>query len=421
MEPHLEKDKTEQSKDVRNLKDLKKAFDTFTLNTSQLEIAYKRLQKRFKSVNQELKESNQKLNDKVIELNTTTNYLDTILKSISQGIIFVDQNGIIQTLNPPAEKILSVTAKEILPISFWEIFSDDYFGFSMHEALSTREIPDLKQVNISHSPTEEKIIQVDLSFTKEHNTHLKGAIILLRDITTICQLQNLATRHDRLKELGEMAARVAHEIRNPLGGIEGFAALLSRDLNKEPKLKKMADYIVDGTRSLNHLVTCVLDYSRPLEMNFEILDLINIVEQSLETVMVDSNFSRRVQIHTHFPEVPAKIWADGSLVKSVILNLLVNANQAMPEGGLISLSINVHEHHIIFNVKDTGCGIYEQHLEKIFSPFFTTKTTGNGIGLSQVYKIIQALGGTIEVDSTVGQGSTFCIKLPKIETQKKRG
>jgi signal transduction histidine kinase len=235
---------------------------------------------------------------------------------------------------------------------------------------------------------------------------------MIRNITEICRLQLLAQRTNRLKDLGEMAARVAHEIRNPLGGIKGFATLLYQDLQNHPDLQQMASQIIEGTDGLNRLVSNILNYTRPFQLQLESTDLVSFLKEVVQLVQADPNLHSVISFDIQLPQLPLKVPLDAQLFKSAVLNLLVNALEAMPQGGKLTLELKSDLEYAQLTVSDTGVGISEENLEKIFSPFFTTKDVGNGFGLSEVHKIIQAHGGTIEVQSKLQEGTIFIIKIP---------
>lgn len=174
----------------------------------------------------------------------------------------------------------------------------------------------------------------------------------------------------------------------------------------------MATYIVEGTNNLNRLVTDVLNYSRPIQLKFEKTDLIPLIEEIRQHVLIDADISTKIQITIKSKIKSLIISLDSQLIKSVLLNLIVNAIQAMPEGGNIVVEVNKNENFALIDVSDTGMGIQTENIEKIYSPFYTTKPHGHGFGLSEVYKIIQGHQGSIEVQSTVNKGTTFMLKLP---------
>ena len=209
-----------------------------------------------------------------------------------------------------------------------------------------------------------------------------------------------------------MAAAVAHEIRNPLGGIEGFASLLERDLSSTPKSQSMARQIVEGSRTLNRLVSNVLHYARPMEIQATHTDLVAVLQDVKSLIEADSNVSANIDCVLQAPVEAPMAYVDRQLLKSALINLVLNAAQAMPDGGTITLALQMEEGAPVLKVSDTGEGISAGNLEKIFSPFFTTKQDGNGFGLSEVHKIVQAHNASIDVASELDHGTVFSIRLP---------
>lgn len=400
------------------IESLSKAFEMFSLETARLETAYTELKRQFQELNLELEETNSQLKSKVGELDLITYYLNSILANISQGILFIDLEGNVTTYNRTAEKILGLKGTKVLFSNFWHCFNDAIFGFSMHQVLANLKSPGTTFCTYTKPNGETLELEIDISFVLKDEDDspisTQGLIILIRDITEIRRLEVIALRNDRMKELGEMAAQVAHEIRNPLGGIKGFASLLQRDLKDQPELQKMAGYIVEGTDSLNRLVTQVLNYTRPVHLHLEQGDLIHILEDIKQHILADESIKKEdLQIKIESPYKTLNCQADFQLLRGVFLNLIVNALQAMPNGGQILIHADRQNSETIIRVEDNGSGIPEENLEKIFSPFFTTKTDGNGFGLAEVYKVVQAHGGIVEVESTVGIGSIFTIRLPQ--------
>lgn len=397
---------------------LTQGFELFSLETARLDEAYSSLKDQFKSVNHQLEETNNRLANKVQELHVLTTYLDNILSNISQGLLFIDFNGNITTYNKAAESILNIPREKVLFQSFYDFFPDMIFGFSMREVLTKKKPPTSTYATITLEDGTQKELEIDNTFIPPKNPRdqdfdfTEGLILLIRDITEIRRLQLLANRADRMKELGEMAAQVAHEIRNPLGGIKGFAALLHRDLKQNPDMQNLATYIVEGTDTLDRLVTNVLNYARPLQLRLESVELIHMLDDLKRSLMVDHAMNANIhfKIKTSLPSF--YLSADAGLLKGAILNLLINAIQAMPNGGTLTLELLEINKKACLKIKDTGCGIPKENLKKIYNPFFTTKPTGNGLGLAEALKVIHAHGGEMEVESTVGKGTAFIIKIP---------
>jgi signal transduction histidine kinase len=237
-------------------------------------------------------------------------------------------------------------------------------------------------------------------------------IVLFRDVSETFRLQQIAHRNDRMKELGEMAAKVAHEIRNPLGGIRGYASLLFRDLAHSPSLQEMAGLILEGTKALERLVTTVLECSRPIAIQPETTEVGTFLRSVIRLCKADPSLSERILWQMHIPHAPILAPIDKDALQAALLNLLYNAIQAMPHGGTLTVSSLQLESCCQISIKDTGIGMNEEALSSLFSPFFTTKKTGNGLGLVEAQKIVQAHHGKIDVLSRVGQGTTFTITLP---------
>jgi signal transduction histidine kinase len=403
---------------------LEQAFKQFSLETERLEFAYQSLQEQFKHVQKSLQESHTKLSGKLAELDFVTRYLESILNHISQGILFIDLHGIITTCNAKTEEILKVKAPQLLFHSFVDCFDDEAFGFSIQEALQTKMCPricfvtrmlekDLK-IDLEIEPTFVSMSEgsFPLDYRQPSSPPVQGLLILIRNITEVRRLQQAANQSSRLKELGEMAAHLAHEIRNPLGGIKGFATLLQQDLVDRPELQQMATHIVEGTDSLNHFVSNILKYTRPFQPQFERINLKSYLEEIRLLLQADSSWDHSFSFDLSVESLDLMLSIDPALLKSAILNLFVNAMQAMPNGGKISVTVEEVQSEVMITISDTGVGISQENLDKIFSPFFTTKETGTGLGLAEVQKVIQAHQGSIEVKSELNKGTSFIIKLP---------
>lgn len=402
---------------------LEQAFREFSLETERLEMTYRNLHDRFQAVQSTLQESHTRLAGKLAELDFLSRYLETILHHISQGIIFIDLQGIVTTYNAAAQQILQLPEKEVLFHPFIDFFKDDFLGFSLTEAFKAKECP--KSTFLSWNRNGQAVdLEVEATFvTMSQQSYslaqrpgssppIQGLLVILRDITKLRRLQQTANRHDRLKDLGELAAHLAHEIRNPLGGIKGFANLLQQELDERPDLKQMASYIVQGADDLNRFVSNVLVYARPFQLQVENVDLVQLIEELRQLMQADSAWNSKITFSIQSPVAQLLVPLDPQLFKTALLNLFVNAVQAMPEGGSLSVTLEPEASWVTVRIEDTGAGIAPENLPKIFTPFFTTKEAGNGLGLEEVHKVIQAHQGWIEVNSEQGKGTLFTIKIP---------
>jgi len=401
--------------------DLEQAFKQFSLETDRVEMAYCALLEKFNSVQHTLQESQTRLSGKLAELDFLSRYLEAILNHISQGIIFIDLKGIVTTYNDSARELLKVP--DLLFHPFNNFFDDEFFGFSLKEALQIQRCRERgyvtrliggqsRELEIEATFVSMSRTPYSISMKQSIEQSVEGMLILLRDMTRIRYLQQLADRHDRLQELGELAAHLAHEIRNPLGGIKGFATILKGELKDRPDLELMASNIIEGADGLNQCVSNILHYTRPFQPHFETVDVVRIVEDIRQLLLADSSWNPKVsfKIETVSGQVIAPI--DPLLFKSALLNLFVNALQAMSEGGELSVNLVSDGQDLTISIRDNGVGISPQNLSKVFSPFFTTKESGNGLGLADVQKAIHAHHGAIEVFSKEGHGSEFVIRIP---------
>jgi len=355
----------------------------------------------------------QDLQEKTKQLDRVTHYLDSILKNITEGLIFVSHIGIITTYNVAAEKILGHKQKDVLFTSYAEKFADDAFGFSMASALKMLTCPGINYAKYVCKGRFEKELEISTSPVFRKSRSQQGIILVIRDITVKRLLLKKEQQNKRMQELGQLAATVAHEIRNPLGGIEGFASLLQSDLKKEhPEWSRMAGYIIEGSKTIGLLIENVLRSARPLSPQIQEMDIVELIEETKRHIEVDPHFSKNIQIRLQ-PYAPSiLLLADQGMLRSALLHLVRNACQAIEDSGLIDITVFTKDDSAVVTVKDTGRGIAPEHIDRLFSPFFTTKEKGTGLGLYETYRIIQSHNGHIEVRSSSDCGTLFIITLP---------
>lgn len=389
-------------KDNQDLYMLKRSFDHFSEKTKELKSSYLKLEDRYTDLERELIEN-------INQLKTTSYYLKEVLRQVSQGIIMVNEQGVIELFNDSAAQFLKTSPDQVLDHFFWNHFKDRQLGFSMKIALEHQNAPSSTIIKDADHNTYE-VTPTYLPYDQSGKPAFQ-LFVLMRNITNYQNLKMLAERNNRLSELGAMAAKLAHEIRNPLGGIKGFAELLIRDLEGSPKSAQMAQHISDGADHLDKLVNSVLVYSKPLELYLEQVDLCDEVQDFCTWVAQDSYF-KECPVVVLKPDKPLFALVDRFQLRSCLFNLARNACHAMDQKGQVSIELSLEGKNIAIRIKDRGFGIDEKLKEKIFSPFFTTKHTGYGVGLSEVHKIIQAHDGQIDLESSSDKGSVFCILVP---------
>lgn len=340
----------------------------------------------YASQTQKLEQAHTDLLERFTQLRAKLDTYHQTLEHISDGLIFVTLKGEITLFNRAAAAITGEALE--LPATYWNHFSDALFGFPLGYALKNGHTPGRILLSFSNG----KEVEVAPTYIPD-----KGLLLLLNDRTELKQLETSVQQSDRLKALGEMAATLAHEIRNPLGGIEGFASLLKREL-EEPKQQEMVRAILEGSRSLNTLVTNVLDYARPLTLHFEPTDLAALIAETMALAQASGLMCSAVIEKQRTSSV------DRKRLQLVLLNLVRNACEA----GATHVEIILTSGGKI-EVHDNGEGMSVQEQEKIFTPFFTTKTTGTGLGLAEAYNVMKAHGGSLTVESSPGHGTKMII------------
>lgn len=396
------------------LEHLKGVVKKFSDETERLEEAYTLLIEKFHQVHNDLEGKNLSLENKVKELDIISSYLSEIVDRMEQGLMVLDHEGKITTFNKKAEDLLRKPAEKVLFHSFSSIFEDTFFGFSLKECLEKKLSLPTHPFSVKEEG-EERSFEAEVTYIekKEEDRLFSGCLILFREITEMRRLATEAARQNRFQELGEMANTLAHEIRNPLGGIKGFATILEKDLATDAQKAKMAHHIIEGADALARLVTSILTFARPLTLEMKRENLQKLISNATEYFEKDSAYKEGLELIIEMPETPCSATVDPASIGRVILNLLINAAQASTPPAKIILTLQETKNKIHLSVRDFGKGIDKEILPKIFSPLFTTKKEGSGLGLAEVQKIIHSHGGSIEVNSEKDKGAEFTLHLPK--------
>jgi len=253
------------------------------------------------------------------------------------------------------------------------------------------------------------------SSTVAQETRPKGTLVALKDVTCQKQESDRSQRKDRLAAMGEMAAKIAHEIRNPLGSIELFATSLQASLEGQPELQLLSERISSGVKSIDAIISNLLQFVRPHEARrFERFDIYDALDDSLFFMKHLADKENGIEVTVTYGPRPLFVKGDVELMKQVCLNIILNAIQSMPKGGQLCISTALDEQPAMVKIRifDNGVGIESGHVSKIFDPFFTTKDRGTGLGLSIVHNIVEMHGGIIDVESVPENGTAFTISLP---------
>jgi len=369
------------------------AIDALTQTSRTMEEAYRRLEARVTELDKELADKNR-------ELALTSDYLSNLLESMSDGVVAVDNAGVITRFNRAATAILGYTAEEAVGRPFQEVFDRDFAAPKNPGAQELR----------TRSGREAPLSERDSPMADRAGNRV-GSVKTFQDLSELIALREQVRQMDRLAAIGEMAATVAHEIRNPLGGIRGFAAFLSQDIPEDDPRRRLVDKIEVGAKSLDKVVNGLLEYTRPVELNLKPMGAASLVDAALGFVTRDPE--RVSVVNSISPEL--RVLADPDNVRQVFLNILLNAVQSMDGAGRIDIGAEAESGDVTLSFRDTGPGIPEEELARVFSPFFTTKEKGTGLGLAVCAKIIEGHGGQLRAESKVGEGATFYVRLPRAE------
>lgn len=347
---------------------------------------------------------------------------ENILTSLEDGVIVIDPQAKVSFINQAAEVLTDLSASQalrqpcsdLLKNNLWLI---DMIKKSQLSQQSTRGEEDLVTQRRRQVP-----VSLTVSPLQDRYGRSLGSILLLRNLTHRRELEEDLKRSDRLAMLGTLAAGLAHEIKNPLGGIKGAAQLLRRSMTRDSSLLEHTDIIIREVDRVNFLMEQLLDLSRPAKLNLVSLNIHELLDEVLllerQTVQ-----ERRLVVKRQFdPSLPL-IRGDRAQLTQVFLNLVKNGFQAMDDHGCLTLTtrietdLHIRKHgeggrkFIWVEIEDDGAGIGDEVLPHIFSPFFTTKNSGTGLGLAISYRIIKEHGGLIRVESREGNGTTFKVSL----------
>ncbi|GAB6124677.1 two-component system sensor histidine kinase NtrB [Humidesulfovibrio idahonensis] len=242
-------------------------------------------------------------------------------------------------------------------------------------------------------------------------------LCIRRDITSRTQMEHRLQQSERLASIGEMSTYIAHEIRNPLFAIGGFANQLLRTVS-EPAAREKIEIIIEESKRLDSILKSILTFARPVEPGNGLTDLNKIVRDTMELMGLACE-SQNIQSVLGLTEDLPLIKADPELIKQCLINLVKNALEAMPEGGILAVRTGMNQTQVILEVEDTGQGIAPEIRDKVFSPFFSTKGKGSGLGLAMIKKIMDDLGGAVDLASVPGEGTRVTLRLsPQLAVAK---
>ena len=343
----------------------------------------------------------------------TEAFAATLLRDMPIGLIVLDLDGNIAALNQAAEELLMSRPEDLKGKP-----SEGLLPGALLEAIDSVR-PGPGKAEKTERETEADIggrpnmpLEIIATVLRDENGEHLGTLALFRDLTEIRQLRDEIARSQRLASLGNLAAGVAHEIRNPLSSIKGFATYFRDRYKDNPEDSGTAQIMIEEVDRLNRVISQLLELSRPAGLRLDIKDLAVIIRHVL-VLTGDEARKRGVELKVDLPETAITAPIDRDKIEQVLLNLVLNALQASENGGSVTITLKREPGgRALVSVADTGKGISREDLPRIFDPYFTTKPSGTGLGLAIVHKIVEAHGGEIRAVSEKGQGTTMEIYIP---------
>ena len=350
------------------------------------------------------------------------NFNSNIINSISNGVITTDLQGNISSINDSAKFILDLNTNYIhINKDIKTIIKNLNNHEKITRALNRKEnLLNLESILRLKDGTK-RTLNISISVLNNPNKQIIGFVISIDDITEKKVLENQVIRSEQLAALGELSAGIAHEIKNPLTSIKGFSQMLPNKLDNKEFLLKFSNIIKTEVERLNKIIEGLLQFARPKGKKFEnhsINKIINTVIELMRFQLEKNDIKTIIKLLT-MPEV----YCDQNQIEQVFINIILNAIHAMPGSGKLTIrnkllvrrsTENLFYEYIALYITDTGTGIPKKHQDKLFNPFFTTKSGGTGLGLSISFRIVSEHKGFIEIFSKVKEGTTFVVYLPTV-------
>jgi PAS domain S-box-containing protein len=361
----------------------------------------------------------QDLRQKAQELQGLTEYNENILESMDSGILVLDLEDRIVRWNRALEGLYGRGRDEVLGRSLDEVFPESFLEALRGSLVLGRSDEDgIAQIYKLHLPaTDGRSLMVNVSVAPFElgSGERRGTILIVDDVTARVRLEEQLQHSEKMASIGLLAAGVAHEVNTPLTGISSYTQMLRGQVDDSDPRASLLEKIEKQTFRAAKIINNLLNFSRAggaevetLDVNKVLLDVLSLIEHQLE----GSHIKVRKELAAQLPPVRG----NENRLQQVFFNLVLNARDAMPRGGWLTLITHADDDAVVVEVKDTGEGIRREDIKRIYDPFYTTKGIGRGtgLGLAVSYGIVQEHGGAIFVDSAPGKGTTFTVTLPPL-------
>lgn len=357
--------------------------------------------------------------EKAEELARLKEFSENIIESVNVGILVVDFEGRITTWNSALEEILGIPRARSLNNNIEDILDSDLIatiqnithqtGWALH---STHHLYKYSAVS---ADGRQLTLNISLAPFEAAEGIITGAMMVIENVTERVHLEQQLLQSEKLSSIGLLAAGVAHEVNTPLTGISSYAQMLLQQISEEDPKRALLEKIRTQTLRASGIVNNLLNFSRTGDAQFREIDLNRVLDDTLQLLEPQIRNSR-MEIARNYGESLPAAYGSASKLQQVFMNLILNARDAMPGGGKITIQTRLVDTSLVVDFRDTGAGIAPENITRIYDPFFTTKDVGQGtgLGLALSYGIIQEHGGRIFVESRLGEGTHFTIKLPSV-------
>jgi PAS domain S-box-containing protein len=335
----------------------------------------------------------------------------TLIETMNEGLWVIDENGLTTFVNRKMGEILEYSPEEMIGRDVFSFF-DEENQERLKKELAKRANGESSVYEIEAMTKTGRRVSALIAGTPlfDEKGNPKGSFAVVADVTERKKLERRVYQSEKLASIGQLAAGIAHEINNPLTNISLNTEILLKKVDDD-QIKEKLESIEEQVDLAASIIRNLLDFSRQVEPEVKAIDINKVLAKTLNML---SFHLKDIDVTKDFNSSIPKIKADASQLQEVFINIIVNAIQAMPDGGKLGISTEFEEPCAVISISDTGYGIPKEYIGKIFDPFFTTRDSrkGTGLGLFICYGIIEEHGGTIEVESEIGKGTTFTIKLP---------
>jgi two-component system sensor histidine kinase HydH len=343
-------------------------------------------------------------------------FSDHVVENVPIGLLALDNQGRIAAFNHGAESILQLSASKVIGGEAQKILPAELLEEIKHSQNQDDFIE--KEIECTTSEGNKVPLEIGASRLKDEDDVFLGNVLLFKDLTEVRTLRREVARSQRLASVGRLAAGVAHEIRNPLSSIKGFATYFKERYPDRPDDQQTADIMIHEVDRLNRVVGQLLEFARPVPVKRQPISLQDLLKDSIRLIE-DRAAQKNISIQTRNDTGIDAAWGDPDRINQILLNLYLNAIDSMQNGGELNVELSSEGdgEEICIKVSDSGGGINPEHLSKVFDPYFTTKSTGTGLGLAIAHNIVEAMDGSIKVESDKKRGTTFSVRIPLSNSQ----